>query len=268
MADARDLWREFGRAIIANPADDDLRYDFASTLENQAEPGLTGRERAEFMRIQLALRTVSPDHPDFMRLAARAYALELRYEKLWIAETFESFRPRRAEFQRGFVEFVEMPAWAVGEYQGEQFREAPLQHVDIVELRSADQLRQLLDDLAHGGHLQRLVSLGLDGQRLDDESMLVLSDAKFVRLRWLSLAHNRIGPVGFQTLVNSGLRTLRFVNLDGNPFNPTTQLIYDQGVVIERLEGPLVSPVNDIPWLTKTVRGGHYVPPDRFAVSS
>jgi uncharacterized protein (TIGR02996 family) len=268
MANARDLWRELGDEIIADPGNDDLRYDFASALDDQIEPDRTNSERAEFIRIQLALSSVSPDHADYMRLATRAYALELRYGEQWLSETFDNFRPQRSEFHRGFVEFVEMPAWALIEYQGQQFRDAPIQHVDIVGIGDTGQLRQLLNDLAQGGHLQKLVSLGLDGQRLNDESITILSEAPFVRLRWLSLAHNRIGRNGFQTLVSGSLRNLRFVNLDDNPFDPTTKLIYDQGVVIERLEGPPIRRANEIPWLTKTVRGGHYVQPDRFAVSS
>lgn len=268
MANAGDLWRELGDEIIADPGNDDLRYDFASALDDQVESDWTNSERAEFIRIQLALSTLNPDDADYIRLATRAYALELRHREQWLSETFDNFRPQRSEFHRGFVDFVEMPAWAISEYQGQQFREAPIQHVDIVGISDTGQLRQLLNDLAQQGHLQKLISLGLDGQRLNDVSITVLSRAPFVRLRWLSLAHNRIGFDGFQTLLSGSLRNLRFVNLDDNPFDPTTELIYDQGVVIERLEGPSVGRANEIPWLTKTVHGGHYVQPDRFAVSS
>jgi hypothetical protein len=49
------------------------------------------------------------------------------------------------------------------------------------------------------------------------------------------------------------------VNLHDNPYDLTTYLAYDQGVVIERREDPRISKLEGIPWLRRTVRGGQYI---------
>ncbi|EJO88064.1 hypothetical protein MCOL_V214079 [Mycobacterium colombiense CECT 3035] len=203
-----------------------------------------------------------------MRLATRAYALELRYGDQWIPGLFRDLPLGEIEFHRGFVELLAVPAGTLREYQDRLFADAPIEHIDIVDLEGSQDLKSLLDSLAEYGHLQKLVSLGLDGQGLDDESVGILNGARFERLRWLSLEDNNIDVEGVLMLLNGRLRNLQFVNLEGNPFDPTTELFYDQGIVIERRENERFADIADIPWLTKTVRGGQYVQPDRFAVSS
>jgi len=88
------------------------------------------------------------------------------------------------------VELIKVPAGLLREYLNQLFAEAPIQHLDVVELEQPDRLKPLLDLLGENGHLEKLVSLRLDGQGLDDSSVETLENAAFGRLRWLSLAHN------------------------------------------------------------------------------
>jgi uncharacterized protein (TIGR02996 family) len=165
MTDARELWAAVGSDIIANPGDDDLRYAFASELErNEPDEESPNRARAEFIRIQLTLSGLSPDHAEYMRLATSAYALELRYRKQWIQGWFSEFP--KVEFHRGFVELIAVPARILRDFQDQLFADAPIEHLDIVDLEGIRDLASLLYLLADHGHLEKLVSLGLDGQRL------------------------------------------------------------------------------------------------------
>lgn len=272
----RDLWSIFGSAIIADPENDDLRYEFASELEQGELEYSFNSTRAEFIRIQLTLSKLTPSNAEYMRLATRAYALEMRYKDRWIPESFDNFPLLKMEFNRGFVALVAVPAWGLMEYRRLLFENAPVEHVDIVELNGDQQLQNLIGNLGQSGYLNRLVSLGLDGQLLTDRSLGILNNAPFERLQWLSLAHNQITEAGFQILLSGRLRNLRFVNLQDNPFDPSTELFHDQGIVIERRESRewresrLFNRVNvaQVPWLAKAVRGDGYVLPDRFAVNS
>lgn len=268
MADQREVWFNtgLGTAIIADPGNDDLRYAFANAIEQDESQESPNRARAEFIRVQLKLSELSPSHAEYMRLATRAYALELRHREQWIQGLLREFR--KVEFHRGFVELAAVPARILRDNFAPLFEESPLQHLDIVELQDAQELRPLLGDLAESGYLQKLVSLGLDGQRLTNDSLRILSDAPFERLRWLSLAYNQINEGAADILLRGSFRNLRFVNLQGNPFDPSAQLFYDQGIVIEQREDERYARLTEIPWLTKTVRGGQYVQPDRFAVNS
>ena len=265
MAEERELWSSRRKEIVANPSNDELRYAFAGDLERGEAEDSPNRARAQFIRLQLKLNQLRASHPEYMRLATRAYAFELRYRPRWIPPLFREFRLRRVEFHRGFVELIKIAVAPLLEYQNHLFEEAPIQHLDVVELESPDRLKMLLDSLEKNGHLEKLVSLGLDGQGLSDESIEVLENAAFKRLRWLSLAHNKIGEKGFSLLVEGKFRGLRFVDLHGNPFDPTPELVYDQGVVIQKRINPRVGDLKEISWLNKTIRGGQYIPPGRFS---
>ena len=260
MASDRELWSTRGKEIVANPGDDELRYQFAADLERDEPEGSPNRARAEFIRVQLGLSRMRPNHPEYMRLATSAYAFELRYRAQWIPSWFTEIGAREVEFHRGFVELLKIPAGLLREYRNRLFTESPIQHLDIVELEPPDRLKPLLDLLGEEGHLQKIVSLRLDGQGLGDESVRTLQSAAFERLQWLSLAHNQIGEKGVSLLVQGRFRSLRFIDLHDNPVDPAPQLVYDQGVVIERRTDPHAAEVRETPWLRRAIRGGFKMP--------
>jgi hypothetical protein len=125
---------------------------------------------------------------------------------MWIPAWMKELRVREVEFHRGFVGLVKVTARLLIEARSlnRLFTEAPIQHLDVVRLKSADQLKTLLESLGKNGHLEKLVSLRLDGQDLRDESVKLLENAPLQRLRWLSLAHNRIGENDLNALVSEG----------------------------------------------------------------
>jgi uncharacterized protein (TIGR02996 family) len=89
----------FLRAIIENPDDDAPRLIYADWLEEQGRP-----DRAEFIRVQVALARLAENDPRRTELEARERGLLAAHEADWV-------RPLQAvadawTFRRGFVETV------------------------------------------------------------------------------------------------------------------------------------------------------------------
>jgi uncharacterized protein (TIGR02996 family) len=90
-------------AVRAAPDDDLPRLVYADWLDERGE-----HERAEFIRIQIALAGGRVDDADAARLEARERALLIRNARRWAGGGTV-----RAEFRRGFVEAVALtPPWA------------------------------------------------------------------------------------------------------------------------------------------------------------
>jgi len=75
MADEQQLWSNLGKEIIANPGNDELRYQFATYPERDEPEDSRNRDRAEFLRLQLKLSPLSPNHREYMRLANQSVRL-------------------------------------------------------------------------------------------------------------------------------------------------------------------------------------------------
>ena len=263
MPDQFDLWREMGAEILESPDSDSPRLRFAAALENMRDTSGEGRTRARFIRVQLRLASLETDHPEWMRLATEALSLILDYEKRWTPDLYQQERISRPEFHRGFVEYITVAAAELLEMRRAIFSEAPIRHLDIVEVPNGDFLRRLFDELKKIHYFRNLVSLRLDGQNITDEDVEFLADLPLTRLRWLSLAHNEIGDVGVLTLVKQ-LPHLRFVDLHDNPVDPVEELVFDQGVVTQKRPTQWVQDLPDVPWLRRQVISGQLIYPSRF----
>jgi hypothetical protein len=104
-------------------------------------------------------------------------------------------------------------------------------------------------------YLRPLHSLAMDDCGLYDIHVQLLADSPNVEaLRWLSLLRNFIGMKGAEALARSkSLPRLRFVEMGGNPFDPTEQLGMDSGIVVSSYfpqEGrELEAKYGVLPWL-------------------
>ena len=122
-----------------------------------------------------------------MRLATEADGLLLDYEKEWTPSWYEAAGVRDAEFHRGFIECVTLSWSAFVDFGYSIFTEAPIRHLDIVDLGKADELELFVEWMESGGFLGRMISLRLDGQELEDKHMEHLNRRGLSQIRWLSL---------------------------------------------------------------------------------
>ena len=261
------------RDIIADTNNDALRLKYARYLENENGQ----KERALLIRVQIALAKLpSSDHPEWLRLASIAHRLEVEKGSEWIPEWYASEGIREVQFHRGFIECVTVGGAALLQPKTRNclLNSAPVRHFNIIGLSGDADLKLILEGFFRDNACGRIVSLNLDGQNLTDESMLNLGQFGLKNLRWLSLAHNRIGELGVRALAEDsvcgwpGLRKLEFVNLDGNPVNPISQVYEDQGVVVGHYTPKLQLYLPTASWLRQNVVAGRALRPDRFSLAS
>jgi hypothetical protein len=264
MANEAQVWQRMGTDILEAPNSDDLRLRFAAALDDGEAAEEREGDRARFIFVQVALASMAPSDPEWMRLASEAESLLLDHEGEWMPKWYEAAGIRDPEFHRGFIECVTVSASALREFQDNIFTQSPVRHLDIVELGQPKLLEAALFDLEKNRYLDRLVSLRLDGQHLENEHMEYLNRPSLSGLRWLSLTHNSIGYEGAAALTQGNLRNLEFVDLYANPFDPVEQLMFDQGIVIERSSDHVPKEFPEASWLRRRISSGLLFHPSRF----
>jgi len=197
------------RTIVENPADDAPRLVYADWLEEQGRP-----ERAEFIRLQIALGRMSPaEQQAHFNWSARAKALWDLYRSEWLAEL-----PHPAgvdwftEFRRGFpngASFAHVRAFE--DAADVVFAAAPIGHIGVSDVRGMQ-----VEAISESPYASRLVRLDLFYSHIGPHGAAMLATAPRLRgLRHLHLASNRIRDEGAEHLARSlslaGLRSLVLV---------------------------------------------------------
>jgi uncharacterized protein (TIGR02996 family) len=266
------LRQELLDAIKAEPRNDELRLMAAAEYEQRGQP-----ERAEFIRTQLAIARLplGLDDPEWFSLTRASTQMLREYEGLWLADDELSERRSAAfRFDRGFVEFVEL---SISDILHEQLvgvvERAPIQHVDVLSFEGAFNAARTLAVVNQQVGPQ-LVSLGLGYLDLNDDDMWALAEWNWPQLRWLSLAGNGLTRSGVDRLARQWrqrMRSLEYVDLLGNPFDPLHQLEYDQDVILrwwgerEVLDMERELEQERVPWLHPRLLRGRIRPVDRLA---
>lgn len=266
------LRQELLDAIKAEPRNDELRLMAAAEYEQRGQP-----ERAEFIRTQLAIARLplGIDDPEWFSLTRASTQMLREYEGLWLADDELSERRSAAfRFDRGFVEFVEL---SVSDILHEQLvgvvERAPIQHVDVLSFEGDFNAARTLAVVNQQVGPQ-LVSLGLGYLDLNDDDMWALAEWNWPQLRWLSLAGNGLTRSGVDRLARQWrqrMRSLEYVDLLGNPFDPLHQLEYDQDVILrwwgerEVLDMERELEQERVPWLHPRLLRGRIRPVDRLA---
>ncbi|MCU0702831.1 MAG: TIGR02996 domain-containing protein [Fimbriiglobus sp.] len=103
----------FLRAVIAHPDDDLTRLVYADWLDENGRP-----ERAEFIRVQVALAAGVTDPDRHPHLETRQRELLVAHDREWVCELADVLEcpPGRWGgwvFRRGFVEYFHLPAATV-----------------------------------------------------------------------------------------------------------------------------------------------------------
>jgi uncharacterized protein (TIGR02996 family) len=259
----------FGREIIERPDDDEVRFGYAHALEQLDPESL----RPEFIRLQLRLANLpgGTDHPEWLRLAVRSRQLVRSLGEDRIPRFYLRKGIKDPQFHRGFVEYVRVSIRVLlnSRTRKQLFGEAPIRHLDITGINEVRQLTTFLKAMKDDEQSWRILSLGLDGQRLGDHAARALAKAGLSNLRWLSLSYNYIEERGVRALAQATqtkLKFLQYVNLEGNPFDPIEQIYEDQGIVVQRRTPDEQRDLPRVSWLRRTVIGGQLVEPDRFVL--
>jgi uncharacterized protein (TIGR02996 family) len=224
-----DQRAELLRAVIENPDEDSPRLAYADWCAAQTEEeGL--QAHAEFIRLQLEIRAT----PLAVLLGGGKYFEQLRVHELvdrWGASWVGLLSPLvdGYRFHRGFVALVQMRARGFLQHASELFALAPIQHLDLTEGAEA------AGELFGMDALRRLRSLSMDRCGLTANHIRLLAAAPVLQgLRWLSLQDNELDYEAARILAGSPyLKDLRVMKLRGNPVDPTEELGYDGGEVVD-----------------------------------
>lgn len=225
----------FLAAIHAAPADDAPRLVYADYL---AETGLPAdAARAEFIRVQLALARLPPDHSRTSTLIARQADLLQQYHAGWT--TAIRGLVSGAEFRRGLLDAVSVDAGQFLDVGEELFRRVPIRRIRLIDagrhldrlvasplLGNVSELDLAGTELGNGGlnvflrspYLTAIESFDLSFNGLDDRGAIRLAESTTLpSLRSLVLTDNRIGSIGLRHLAESaGFPRIHLLDLTAN----------------------------------------------------
>ena len=139
-----------------------------------------------------------------------------RHGKRW-RKPFRYLGVLDAEFGRGFVEAISIPADVFLINQDRLFALAPIQRLELLGVR-LDQVQAI----ASLPHRSRLHTLNLAFAEIDDDGMAILAQTpQLAGLKELCVGSAKIGPDGMFRLANSPyLSNLETLILSGNPIGP------------------------------------------------
>jgi uncharacterized protein (TIGR02996 family) len=205
--------RDFLEAIAAAPDDDGPRLVFADWFEEHDDP-----DRAEFIRLQIALAEKDEYDSDFNMLMDREQDLQRTHGHRWKIPELKG----RQEFRRGFVEFV----WLRGDrlaLEAERVNRVPT--VQALRISGAD---HHLDDLAKLPYLDRIRSLDLSNNSVPARNRLLqfFEQSNLSSLSALRLRNNMLWPEQLQAMAHHpSFPRLRLLDVSGNPLG-------DEGIAI------------------------------------
>jgi uncharacterized protein (TIGR02996 family) len=211
----------FLKAVFALPDDDGPRLVYADWLDEQGDP------KGEFIRTQVELARLPGDDPRRPELAARAQALLAAHRPDWDRPLVRLLddsplqppadarqRPVRGwDYRRGFVEVIDVQAWAFASHANVLFMLMPLSRVRM------HNAHELIGRLVTSPALARLRELDLSDNGITDfDAALLARCIHLSRLRSLDLRRNPIGPDGVRDLRRSPfLSRVTELQLDGEP---------------------------------------------------
>jgi uncharacterized protein (TIGR02996 family) len=243
----------FLQAILETPDDDTPRLVYADWLDEHDDA-----ERAEFIRLQIRLATLSADDPQRLTLEERCGALLTEHEDQWLGQLAPL--TSTCQFRRGFVEVVSLGFKQFLANAETIFRLAPVRQLKLLRLahtrESLDNLaaspylgriRRLdlrgseigpghLHDLLASPHLANLEELDLGGTRIGPDGVRDLAQATHLsRLTWLSLSSDRVGEAVVALAEAPHLGRLEVLDLGQNLIDAPTLERLAQSPVLARL---------------------------------
>jgi uncharacterized protein (TIGR02996 family) len=196
-------------SILAAYGDDGPRLLYADYLEDSPDPA--DQDRAEFIRLQIALAALSDDHPRRRELTTRQNNLLMKHHGTWTAHLHGL--AAGFQFRRGLLDAVAVDAGTFLARGGELFRRAPIRRVKL------NDAGRHLNKLLHCPHLGRVRELDLCGNDLGNGGVnLLFRSAHLQKLEQLDLSHNGLDAASLRILAEAGtLPRLRVLGIQGNP---------------------------------------------------
>lgn len=246
----------FYTAILQNPDDDTVRLVYADWLEEHGDT-----DRAEFIRTQCWLATLTADDPQREPLETHAGELLDRHRKEWESPLRE-LGAERIVFRRGLPASVVMRPGIFLKHAEELFRRTPSitalhlsgKVTDTLarQLAACTQLSHLAELWVEGGswkdrqtatlvtspHLKHLQELHIRRQVAGEETAQALAEAAHLSsLRILDFTGNRIGTAGAVALAGSAhLRNLKTLCLASNAIGDEGAVALSQSSHLKGLE--------------------------------
>jgi uncharacterized protein (TIGR02996 family) len=212
---------DFLRAIIADPDADAPRLAYADWLDECGDAG-----RAEFIRVQCALAALPEDERELHQLTEREKALESAHRDAWLRPFFELLDPdavsaskgwwpwsrqrpaeilRKAEFQRGLVDFLDVDTAAFLKHADELVRMTPLRGLALHPLTLTNPAI-CWSPLVQCPALAALVDLKIGTHRVrEDEMREFVEGQNLEKLQWLALSSPGFEHVAVRVLTGSSL---------------------------------------------------------------
>lgn len=192
-------------AVFARYHDDGPRLVYADYLEDAGDP-----ERAELVRVQLALARMADDHPRRPELIDREAELIAAHRPRWTAHLRDL--PIGGNFRRGVLDSVSVDAAALLERGDELFRRVPIRHLRLQDAA------ELMPKLARCPLLAAVRELDLCANDLGNDGVNLLARSAYLKnLEALHLGLNGIGDAGVAALArSSGLPALTSLALNDN----------------------------------------------------
>lgn len=237
--------------VVSRPADEDVREAYAVAVE-ASDPA-----RAELIRLQLVMarcrRTAIDSYPALLR----AGDLIREHHERWaqpVAQYVNGY-----DFLRGFVERVTVDAEWFLESADELYAMAPILHLDLTDAML------VRDELFRSEWLDRIVSISLRSNQLDDAAAVALAASPYLRhLEWLDLSANQIGDTGLEALAASeNLPRLGYLRFERNATADPTPQHSDEYDATSAVAGALQERYGHRAWLEAVPR--YPWPPHRDA---
>lgn len=251
-------------AIFARYHDDGPRLMYADFLDDSDEP-----ERAELVRVQLALSRMSEDHPRRTELTDKQAELLTTHFARWNEHL--AHLDAQVEFRRGVPDSVLVEAGVFLAHGSELFKLAHVRRLRLLEasnvmpklvesplLASVRELDLCGNELGNGGlallarspYLNNLDSLDVGFNGLDDAGVDVLARAStLVSLTSLALNDNdQITSAGVVALAESPFfAALTTLDLSGNDIDHVGVRALTTGKMLPRLHTPRLkgNPLSD-----------------------
>lgn len=178
-------------AIAVRPHDDGLRLVYADFLEEAGDP-----DRADLVRVQVAIERTTEDHPRRAELANRANDLLAANRERWTEHLRDLVL--EADFRRGVLDAVAVDAAAFLAKGEELFRRVAVRRVRLRDLTA------VLEELLASPLLARVRELDLCDNALGNEGVRLAASSPHLReLEVLDLGYNGIDDAGVRLLARS-----------------------------------------------------------------
>ena len=185
----------FFHALQQDPEDDILRLVFADFLEDRGDDESSAR--AELIRVQIELTSLSPLTDQAAQLVARQNELLAKWQRVWLgpwADTLHGWT-----FRRGMVEAVHVDASDFLDHADDWFAEWPT--LTVAKLTRAG---GHIPELAASPWLAHLRGLDLSDNGIDSSALVHLTSSRYINwLQALDLSGNLIGPMGAGLLAST-----------------------------------------------------------------